>query len=404
MPIAESNLKANAGVLSLVLTSAAKPWQILSGFAVSGLLLALPGALLPLWDFHIRSDFAGAGNLFFAIGVGAVLGNVCGRELDARFSSAKVLLLGCVLAALSLIWISLGVQGGAGWLRAGAVFSAGFSAGLLNTAILEAITPWYERDPAGTTLIAGSFFGAGSFLAALLISQVLNAASAARWISLAVVVPVAAGIAFSRASVVRSGTRERSRLHALEELRSPLAIFFTLLLFFQFGSEWALAGWLPIYLIDRLGFSPATGVRLLAFYWFALTCGRFAASKLLTRIHHGRLLAFSAFCALFGCVVLLTATNLFGVLAALLLTGAGFSAIYPLAAERIGERFSYYHPAYFNGVFSFALLGAMVAPWTIGHLAASATLQILPVAVMFSSCAVFGITLLIWLGSKVSGG
>ena len=46
----------------------------------------------------------------------------------------------------------------------------------------------------------------------------------------------------------------------------------------------------------------------------------------------------------------------------LLLTGAGFSAIYPLAAERIAGRFSYYHPGYFNGIFTFALMGGVLAP------------------------------------------
>jgi hypothetical protein len=115
------------------------------------------------------------------------------------------------------------------------------------------------------------------------------------------------------------------------------------------------------------------------------------------------LLGVSAFCALFGCTALLVAGSRFGVVVGLLLTGAGFSAIYPLVAERIASRFSYYHPGYFNGIFTFALTGGILAPFALGHLAADTGLKAIPLAVMIGSCAVFGLVLLIWLGHKVSG-
>ena len=87
----------------------------------------------------------------------------------------------------------------------------------------------------------------------------------------------------------------------------------------------------------------------------------------------------------------------------LLLTGLGFSAIYPLVAERIASRFSYYHPGYFNGIFTFALTGGILAPFALGHLAGGFGLKVVPLAAMAGSCAVFALVLLIWLGHKVSG-
>lgn len=385
------------------MTSGVKPWQILSGFFISGLLLALPGALLPVWDYHIQPNFGIAGNLFLAIGIGTVAGGALGGKLDSRFSPGKVLSGGCWLAALSFLLLSIAGPPAPYWLQLLALFIAGASAGLVNTAMLEAITAWYERDPAGTTLLAGTFLGAGSFVTAILISQALNTRNASRWLAGMALLPALAGVLFTRLRISTVKAGARSRVQALEELRSPIGVFFALLLFFQFGGEWALAGWLPVLFIDRLGISPSTGLLLLALYWFALTGGRLVASLLLRRISHWRLLAGSAFCALFGCVVLYAASNMFGVLCGLVLTGAGFSAIYPLSAERIGQRFSYYHPAYFNGIFAFALIGGMLAPWSLGQFAAGETLQIVPLAAMISSCAVFGLILLIWLGNKVSG-
>ena len=115
------------------------------------------------------------------------------------------------------------------------------------------------------------------------------------------------------------------------------------------------------------------------------------------------MLGFSAFFARFGCTLLLAAGSRFGVIVGLLLTGAGFSAIYPLAAESIASRFSYYHPGYFNGIFTFALMGGILSPFVLGHLAGGSGLGVLPLVTMAGSCAVFALVLVIWLGRKVSG-
>ena len=60
----------------------------------------------------------------------------------------------------------------------------------------------------------------------------------------------------------------------LRDFRNPGAILFSLLLFFQFGNEWSIAGWLPLFLIRRLGISPADSLLMLALYWTALLVGR----------------------------------------------------------------------------------------------------------------------------------
>ena len=58
-------------------------------------------------------------------------------------------------------------------------------------------------------------------------------------------------------------------------------MLFSLVLFFQFGNEWAIAGWLPLFLSQRLGMSPADSVLILALYWMALLVGRLVAQWML---------------------------------------------------------------------------------------------------------------------------
>ncbi len=393
-------------------TSAAQastqPWQILGGLVFSGFLLALPGGLLPLWGFHIQPDFATAGNFFLQLGIGVIGGGVLGQALARRAHVSRLLAGSYFTAAIAILLLAAAEPPAQTWYRFFALFVAGGSAGMINTAVFEAVTPCYGSNPAAITLMGGIFFGAGSVLAAILLSFSFGETGATRLLAATAVVPALAGaiVGMRRIGNLAAGTRalaEVSLAESVGDLRSPLAVLFALLLFFQFGNEWSLAGWLPILLIDSRGMSPTTAVGLLALYWAALMAGRIIAARLLRRVRHGRLLALSAFCALFGCTALLAAGTRFGVVMGLLLTGAGFSTIYPLVAERIASRFSYYHPGYFNGIFTFALTGGILAPFALGHMAADFGLKVVPLAAMADSCAVFALVLLIWLGHKVSG-
>ena len=107
----------------------------------------------------------------------------------------------------------------------------------------------------------------------------------------------------------------------------------------------------------------------LALYWLSLMAGRLVSAAILPRVRHGRLLLGSVAAALFGCVILYFTDNGFGAATGVLFLGVGYASIYPLVSEAIGRRFPYYHPGFFNGIFSFALVGGLLAPATLGYAA-----------------------------------
>jgi MFS transporter, FHS family, glucose/mannose:H+ symporter len=106
---------------------------------------------------------------------------------------------------------------------------------------------------------------------------------------------------------------------------------------------------------------------------------------------------------MFGCVLLFSTNNQFGAVTGILLVGAGFATIYPLVAEKIGHRFTYYNPGMFNGIFSIAMLGALLAPWLLGYMANVWGVGVVMVAPMIGTVMVFSLVLLIWLESKIGG-
>jgi len=83
--------------------------------------------------------------------------------------------------------------------------------------------------------------------------------------------------------------------------------------------------------------------------------------------------------------------------------GAGFASIYPLVAEAIGRRFPYYHPGFFSGIFSVALVGGLLAPASLGYAASVLGVGVVIGIPLFGICMVMALLLLIWLESKVTG-
>jgi fucose permease len=179
---------------------------------------------------------------------------------------------------------------------------------------------------------------------------------------------------------------------------------FALLLFFQFGNEWSIAGWLPLFLLHRVeGLSPSGALRILALYWLCLMIGRLIAVAILPRVRHGRLLMGSVLAALFGCLILYSTNNAFGAAMSVLFVGAGYASIYPLVAEAIGRRFPYYHPGFFNGIFSLAMVGGLLAPAMLGYAASALGVGVMVGIPLLGTGMVAALLLLIWLESKVTG-
>ncbi|MFN7648736.1 MAG: MFS transporter [Acidobacteriota bacterium] len=386
---------------------AASGRRALSGFFLSGLLLSLLGAFLPSWGYHLHSDYLTIGFYFLFLNCGIYAAFYGTPWLLRRQGIRFVLALGSAIAAAALIYLAAVSGPVPPSLRMAGLFAVGLSAAIVNTAIFHAITPMYQHDPASTVNLAGIFFGLGSLATSILIAGTFNTYSAAAILLIIACIPLFYLLAWLRARHSPTAPRPGefpSLAVAARNFRSPGAILFTLLLFFQFGNEWAIAGWLPLFVVQRLGESPATGLGLLALYFAALLTGRIGAQALLVRLKHSRLLLFSVLSAFLGCLLLCLTATVEGAFVAILLTGAGFAAIYPLTAESIEHRFRCYHPGFYSGIFSLGLTGALLAPALLGfaaHFWGIGAVMWLP---LFGSLAVFALVLAIWLEARLSRG
>jgi len=215
---------------------------------------------------------------------------------------------------------------------------------------------------------------------------------------------VYAGNKFPAALVPAAARIEENRVReTLRSLRSIAAVLFSLLLFFQFGNEWAIAGWLPLFLIHRLGANPVWAIFALALYFLALMIGRLAARTFLARVNHRRLLLGSIVSAMIGYLLLSFTNSMAGAWVAAAIIGAGFAPIYPLVAESLDDRFVY-HPGFYNGIFSIAITGAMSAPWLLGYVDSYFGIRYVMLVPALGSIAVLVLALLIMLEAHLMSG
>jgi len=376
--------------------------KALGGFFVSGFLLAFLGAILPSWGHHLLSDYWMVGLYFVALILGLVVAVRVAPLLLARRGIGQTLALSCAAASAALLILAFFSPPFGAWWRLPGIVLLGGAAGVLHFAIFQAISPVYRHDPAATVNLGGALFGFGCFAVALIVSRMFyfyTAASIQVWLAL---VPGFCAIGYARSRFARCTLTPVQSAHSLRrELRSPSAVLLSLVLFFQFGNEWAIAGWLPLFLSQRLGLSPSAAILILAMYWLALLVGRIAAQWILPRVRHARLLAASVAAAVFACLILIATDNPFGAVTGVLLLGAAFAPVYPLVVEKIGNRFPDYHPGVYNGIFSLAVAGGLLAPCTLGYLAWEFGVQAVMALPLAGSLIVFVLLVLAWLEARL---
>jgi fucose permease len=385
-------------------TPSAEARKGLSGIFFSGFYLALLGAILPAWRHHIEPNYLLIGAYFLSQNLGVIGGTALGDWLNRRRGFSFVMSLASGMAAAALLGLALFSPPMPIWGRLASLALLGVSAGLLNNGVMRAITAAYEFDRAATLNLCGVVFGVGSLAAALFVSGTFFLYSVGGILVLLSVAPIFASIIYARSKMPAAPAVAQADWRTVwRDVKSPAAVLLAFLLFVQFGNEGAVAGWLALFLSLRLGQSPATSLIVLALFWTSLLLGRIVAQWLLPRAPHGRLLLSAVFLPAFASAILSATDNLFGAITGSILMGAGFSIILPLVIERIGDRFPDFHPGFFNGIFTLAVTGGLLAPASLGVYAHYFGVRVVMGLPLAGSILVLILVLLIFLEARLSG-
>jgi len=374
------------------------------GFYIGGLLTAALGPLLLAWQHHLKPNYLLIGTYFLVQNLGIIAGHAAALGILKRKGIAFGLWTGCLAAAGGLLVLAGATppMSTAGLLL-GLLF-VGIGAGLVQNASLHAIEPAYGLNSAATLTLGGTLYTLGGLTSAVVVGGIFFAYTTASILIFLALAPAFAFGFFIRLTMPDDPVvNQPNWRQALADFKSPAAMLFAALLFFQFGNEGAMAGWLALFLSQKLGWSPATSLTLLALYWLILLIGRVMGQRILPRVAHSKLLAGAVLGPMFACLVLSFTDNLFGVITATVMAGAGFALILPLVTEKIGGRFPYFHPGFFSGIFSLAITGGLLAPASLGYFAHWLGVGVVMGLPLLGSVMVALLLMLIWLESRLSG-
>jgi fucose permease len=253
-----------------------------------------------------------------------------------------------------------------------AVVLLGIAGGALNAAA-NTLTADLHDDPrrkSAALNLLGVFFGFGALVLPFSIGALLATFGIDALLLAAAGLCVAMGVV---AALLRFPEPKQPQRLPIAEMprfiRSGLVAAMASLLFFQSGVEFTLGGYISTYLTRGMNVAVASASWVLAGYWAAVMLARVIMSRVLLGANPHRVVFWSAAVACAGAAAVFISANVTAAAAAIIVTGFAMAAIYPTVLGIAGTRFREHSGTVFGLLFTVALAGGMILPWTAGRLA-----------------------------------
>lgn len=336
-----------------------------AAFILLGMASAALGPTITRLADNTGSTVAQISILFTARSLGFLTGaQVSGRLYD-RWPGNTILIGGLILTGGTLLLTPIVPLL---WLLTAVMFFGGMAESSIdvggNTMLL-----WLYGEKAGP-LMNGLhfFFGFGSFLAPILLAQILLATESLRagyWTLAAVALPIMLFMLWLPNPRVRPPSAESdARKTAVSGLLPLLVIFLALYV----GAEISFGGWIFTYAVAQDVTGEATAAYLTSGFWGALTVGRLLSVPMARLLPPRRMLMV----ALGGCLLSILVLGAWPMAVTAVWTatlGLGFfmSTIFPTTLAW-AERFMPISGRVTSWFFTGASIGSMTIPWLIGQL------------------------------------
>lgn len=347
-----------------------------SGMFGFGVVMALLGAILPLYVNRPPFDLSKAGDLFFWMNAAMLVTTLVLGPLLDRYGIRPVMILAPLAVAAAIGAIAF-VQRASGLTAAVTLLGAG--GGALNQATNTLIADLHEnpRQKNAALNVLGVFFGFGALFVPFAMGSLLSTLGVRNILLSAagiILIPTLLS-AWLRFPPPRQAGAAGAR-STLTFLRRPLVLAFAFLLFFESGNEFTLGGYLSSYLTRELGASLSVASYALAGYWGAIMLARVALGRLLLKARGEVLIRISAL-GVAACLILLSLIHSprLAVLLAFLL-GSSIAAIFPTVLGLAGTYYAGHAGTVFGLLIGTALTGGMLMPWLAGRIAAAHNIRL----------------------------
>jgi MFS transporter, FHS family, glucose/mannose:H+ symporter len=342
-----------------------------AGMFIFGIVMALVGAVLPEKSVNLGQS----GTLFLVMNLCMLLCSFGLGPLMDRFGLKPPLLVGPLLVGAALMVVAAGNSYGSLLAAVGLLGTGGGALnGATNTLIAD-LNPDEKRKNSALNLL-GVFFGFGALFLPFSIGALVERLGLPRILEITAALCIGCGV--YAALLAFPPPKQAGRMRAADMvrlLRTPLVLAFGFLLFFESGNEFILGGYLSSYLMRETGTQFGAASYVLAAFWAAVMVARALLSRVLLRVPGRRLMPWCALVSAAAAAALARASGLGTAAPAVILLGVALAGIYPMVLGLAGSCFAEYSGTVFGILFTIALAGGMLLPWTVGQIANAAGLR-----------------------------
>lgn len=289
---------------------------------------------------------------------------IVGPLIDSAGNKAN-LFVSSVLVSAAMVWFALAHSFAA---AAMAAILLGLGGGGLNTCTNALVSDVYGEQRGPMLNLLGIFFGIGALCVPLLAASIEGHFTISQLFFICAV--LAAVCAFTYALLSFPPAKASQAFSIREVLRVAKyegVLLLAVILFMESGNEACIGGWTSTF-VNTIGYSARIATLVLASYWAALMVSRMVAARVLQRIGKSQLVLIIALISLLGCAVLLTTRSLILLFAGTALIGLSYGPIFPTTLALAGDRYSERAGTVFGLLFSIALMGGMLFPWSVGEI------------------------------------
>ncbi|HTX79163.1 MAG TPA: MFS transporter [Longilinea sp.] len=339
-----------------------------TGYFAFGILWSAIGPLLSQFAALNDTDLATIGGIYTAVFFGAVTAQIILGPLTDRWGQLRSLTIALLVLALGITSMSF-----SRWLPLTFVlaFGAGLGHGLSNLCGNVMIARLFKEKSVSAVNLLNFTWGLGAFAGPSLVSGALylwHTGLPALWLSAAIMTAAALVLLFGFFNVPIDAPDQAAGISAQKRIHfTPFLWSMGGMLLLYVGTESAMGGWSTTYMQETTTLSIELAAMVTSGFWLALTAGRGIASVIGMRIKARHVLMLSLGAATLGTALFVAGYgNSVLSIAAILLIGLGYGAIYPTGVAMVTNAFPETPGQAGAVITAMSGTGGMIIPWLQG--------------------------------------
>ena len=369
------------------------------GLFLFGMILITLGSILPLLKTKFEADGLNAGILASILPIGILTGSLIFGPIVDRYGYKSLLILSVLISALALEGLAFTQSLPLLYI---CIFLIGFGGGSINGGTSALVSDISTENKGASLSILGVFFGIGALGMPLLLGVLSK-------YFLYTTILAAVGFVMLLPAIyfffIAFPSPKQAQGFPLKEgvklLKEPALLLTGFFLFFQSGVESLVNNWTTSFLQDKVRTTHEDALYALSFYLVGLTIVRLLLGTLLKKISSFMVLMTSLLLIASGSFILMYTSTYTISFTALIITGIGLAAGFPVMLGYVGQLYASLSGTAFSITLVIALTGNTIINYLFGMIADKYSIHYLPLLII--ACIICMIFILITIKQKIAG-